>query len=99
MANEASNITTQRTIRDYIASRLTENNPGTGQGGVGLKISLSQPGGGISLQQVYEVDLIWSGQEYLIAYKVAVDSAFPKIQKLNDVLPITFYDTSVTSTP
>jgi hypothetical protein len=93
MANEASNITTQRTIRDYISSKLENNNSSTGQNGVGLKITLSS-----ALVEVYEVDLIWNGQEYLIAYKVSEDDSFPIIRKLNDVLPISFYNTTIEET-
>jgi hypothetical protein len=60
--NEATSINSQRTIRDYLSTTLKNSENQTG--GVGLKINIEN-----TSTLVYDVDLIWNGQEYLIAYK------------------------------
>ena len=92
MANESRNLGTQRTIRDYLLSELVDTTEGVA--GVGLSITIAD-----QLCQVYNVDLLWSGQEYLISYKTSdSDEVFPVIKRLNDVLPISFYKTTATTT-
>jgi hypothetical protein len=90
MANEASTLGTQRTIRDYLMSSLI--NEENGENGIGLQITIP---GEIDFTSVYDVDLLWSGQEYLISYKtVTTEDALPVIRRLVDVLPITFVTTT-----
>ena len=92
MANEAGTLGTQRTIREYLSDILKDST--TEATGMGLKITID--GNNI---QVYGVDLLWSGQEYLISYKTtATEDALPVIRRLTDVLPITFVTTAVTTT-
>lgn len=87
--NEANTLGTQRTIRDYLSSTLIDST--SEATGIGLKITI-----GGNDTQVYGVDLLWSGQEYLISYKTNTgDDALPTIRRLVDVLPITFVKTDV----
>lgn len=94
MANEASTLGTQRTIRDYLMSSLI--NEENGENGIGLQITIP---GEIDFTSVYDVDLLWSGQEYLISYKTSSEStSSPIIRRLVDVLPITFITTIAPTT-
>ena len=91
MANEANTLGTQRTIREYLFDTLRDSTAEVT--GMGLKITIDG-----NNTQVYGVDLLWSGQEYLISYKTATtEDALPVIRRLVDVLPITFVTTAVTT--
>lgn len=89
MTNESSSLGTQRTIREYLSETLIEST--TESTGIGLKITIDD-----NSVQVYGVDLLWSGQEYLISYNT--DGTLPTIRRLVDVLPITFVSTDKTTT-
>ena len=87
--NEASSLNTQRTIREYLSTQLVDST--SKAKGIGLKITIDG-----NNTQVYSVDLLWSGQEYLISYKTSTsEDALPVIRRLVDVLPITFIKTDV----
>ena len=87
--NEATTLGTQRTIRDYLSNTLIDST--SEATGIGLKITISG-----NDTQVYGVDLLWSGQEYLISYKTSTsEDALPVIRRLVDVLPIAFVKTDV----
>lgn len=90
--NEASSLNTQRTIREYLSTQLVDST--SEETGIGLKITIDGKN-----TQVYSVDLLWSGQEYLISYKTSTsEDALPVIRRLVDVLPITFIKTDVITT-
>lgn len=61
---ESSTIGTQKTIRDFISNNLVDHS--TDQDSAALVIHFGE----VDKEKiVYEVDLLWSGQEYLISYK------------------------------
>lgn len=91
MAIEAGTLGTQRTIREYLNDILEEQIED--KPGVQLTITTSKT-------PVYEVDLLWSGQEYLIAYKEnETATTYPIVRRLIDVLPIGFIEIPVPTTP
>ena len=93
--NEASSLNTQRTIREYLSTQLVDSK--VNEKGVGLKITIND-----TLTPAYNVDLVWSGQEYLISCDSVQRSTDPEaeeviitgyIDRLVDVLPLQFWQT------
>ena len=93
--NEASSLNTQRTIREYLSTQLVDSK--VSEEGVGLKITIND-----TLTPAYNVDLVWSGQEYLISCDYVQPSTDPEaeeviitgyIDRLVDVLPLQFWQT------
>lgn len=89
---EASGLNTQKTIREYLSDQISEN--------VGIKITLNS-----ALTSVYNVDLIWNGQNYLISYSLnegvtegETTTLTTYIKSLDSVLPITFDKVTTTTT-
>lgn len=90
MANKNSNLGTQITLRGFLNEKINET--------TGLQITLinDEP------TPVYDVNVIWDGNDYYIAYTTEPDGAADTLQRVEDVLPFKFVtatDSSEVSEP
>jgi len=83
MANISSSISTPKTIRDLLISYKETN----------YEIGITRNGTG---SRAYNVDVIWDGNNYYIAYNLTDDENTVIIESLASVLPITISQPATT---
>lgn len=76
----STTISSSKTIREFLNSKKTDNY---------IKIKI-----GSTETYVYNVDVIWDGGEYYIAYTTSTTGADIVIASLDSVLPITLTTTA-----
>ena len=81
MANKNSNLGTQVTLRGFLNEKINET--------TGLQITLNDKS-----TPVYDVNVIWDGNDYYIAYTTESDGAADTLQRVEDVLPFNFVTTT-----
>lgn len=79
MANKSSSINTQKTVREFLLNGLGDNKF--------LYINKAGLDKEPEYQQVYDVDVIWDGGSYYLAYKESPGSSVTCITHLDIVLP------------
>ena len=80
----ASNFTTAKTIRDFLATNLANADK--------IEITLDS-----DLTSVNNIDVIWDGSNYYLSYSIGDNSAIT-IVDLDSVLPIVITPASATTT-
>lgn len=80
MANKVNNFDVSKTVREFLSNRLTDNKT--------LYINKAGLNNTPVFQQVYNVDVIWDGGSYYLAYTIEdTDAAEVYINQLDMVLP------------
>ena len=79
MGNFSNTINTSKTIREFLTSYKDSHT---------IKITLPSGSSGTALTQIYNVDVIWDGGNYYIAYTTSNTSTDIVIAALDSVLPI-----------